>query len=1292
MTKINILPLLLLTCLSLTRPTSGMQTDNHGIHAVPAPHAVVIDGKLDDWDLSGQTLICYDVQILKDLCSGRVAMMHDAENLYVSIHWKDPTPIGNSHDPQFQASRGWAGDSVQMRFKTDRISHLTAWCYAKKQEPFIDIAYGQSMTKPFDGGSKQLVRTEGWKMQEGAEMAFKADADGKGYVQEIKLPWSLITLNGRAALGEKFSCGLELLWGEADWPVHRYADNLAEGQTSREFFWTAHNAWGPVWLEKAGNLKLPEMPWEKAAASAERPEGPVKISYKLAKDQRVTLAIDDEQGHRVRNLLAAAERKAGANVDLWDGLNDKGELVPPGEYRVKGLSHDGLHVQYAGSFASPANPPWSTADGKGAFYGDHTAPEAAIFGPGKLGALACPMGEAGAHLIGVDLQGRRQWGLANRSAFGGGRISLATDGKTLWVANADGRSGAFTIWRCDLATGTYAPWKRTGSDGKAVLDLPVRDTNALAQCRTIAIKDGRLVVILAAEHKILVMDAESGDTTKELSDMPADMAAGTFRADGKLLLAAGRDVYLIDIDKGTRSVLATGLVDPQGVAEDKQGRIFVSQRGAAMNVTIFSASGKPLGSIGKPGGRPANGFFDPAGMLNPAQIAVDSLGRLWVPESDQQPKRTSVWTDDPSAGSTGSLQAGSGQVAKLAFDLIGTTAYSAGGSINPFDVTCGFSERVEYKLDLVNQTSRPVFTLPDALGTGSDWIARYARVGGREYIQLRSTARDAGMVKIYLRLPDGAWRHVAEWGNVGQGKSLDDKSCREWNRKYSTPLWEGLFGKAFLWVDQNDDGIAQREEIQVNDRPVGRFYWGQAMGDDLTVAEPVKGSNDILIFKPDGFTAGGSPRYSFARMTTLSPKGNVSGEGMMAVGREGRLYLDVSPLQALDPAGQVMWTYPSDYVGVHGSHRAPAPKPGLLIGPSSIYGTALVNSKVGEVFYMNGNLGQNFIFTEDGLWVQSLFQDTRGWNDVPGLAIVGMPCDAMTAGGESFGGWFCKSSNKKYYICGGGTAAIVFELTGLDSLKRFRSEIKVTPADLVAADALRLRRAARTQQARICTAKARVTPPPLDGTLAGWEMDKGGVEVAGGAGVVGSAKLAYDAQNLYVAWKVNDPSPLKNAGQDDRLMFITGDGVDLMLRTTAAKDEKPVAGDFRLLLTVKAGKPMAVLYQPVAPGTPKAEAAELSSPWRSVHFDRVRTLEIPLAMKVIPGGYAVTAAVPLKLLGLETLKGKTLRGDFGILLSDSAGQECTSRNYWSNKQANNTSDVPDEAQLAPGLWGEVTFE
>ena len=66
-------------------------------------------------------------------------------------------------------------------------------------------------------------------------MAFVKDADGKGYVQEIKLPWKLITSEKAPQNGEQFACGVELLWGEADWPVHRYADNLAKAPAAANF-------------------------------------------------------------------------------------------------------------------------------------------------------------------------------------------------------------------------------------------------------------------------------------------------------------------------------------------------------------------------------------------------------------------------------------------------------------------------------------------------------------------------------------------------------------------------------------------------------------------------------------------------------------------------------------------------------------------------------------------------------------------------------------------------------------------------------------------------------------------------------------------------------------------------------------------------------------------------------------------------------------------------------------------------------------------------------------------------
>ncbi|MBA3939519.1 MAG: hypothetical protein H0X38_18875, partial [Planctomycetes bacterium] len=503
----------ILTCLLLVCSCCIMaqQTDNHGLRAVPAPGPVVIDGTLADWDLSGAVPMCYDLESLADTYAAQVALMYDADNLYVAIRWKDQQPLGNSHDPRYQTDRGWSGDAVQLRIRTDRIAHVTSWYYAPHQEPFIGIDYGKGMNEAFGGGGKALFRVHGWELAEGAAAAFVVDADGKGYVQELRLPWALITEHKHYAAGDTLACGVELLWGEADWPVHRYADNLAPGRTQREFFFTDPTAWGPVTLERSGHL-APAVAAAPAAEQLEAVDAALTIPFDLPAPARVTLAIDDAHGRRVRNLLAARPYPAGTNQVAWDGLDDAGHALPPGDYRYTALHHAGIHTRYAMSFANPGDPTWDTPDGRGAFYADHTNPQAVAAG-GDGVALACPMGEAGQHLIGCDLDGHRRWGLGNRGSGDLHHIALATDGTVLWVAS-DGATA--TVYRVELATGRYAPWTATARDAQGrdyrVLDLPVSQAprGPLGNLTALAVHGGRLAIALTGEHAVKLLDGASG--------------------------------------------------------------------------------------------------------------------------------------------------------------------------------------------------------------------------------------------------------------------------------------------------------------------------------------------------------------------------------------------------------------------------------------------------------------------------------------------------------------------------------------------------------------------------------------------------------------------------------------------------------------------------------------------------------------------------------------------------------------------------------------------------------------
>jgi len=69
----------------------GTETENLGIRILPAPAKVVVDGKVDDWDLSGGVFACGDVENLRDKLAVWIHAAYDQENLYVLARWIDET-------------------------------------------------------------------------------------------------------------------------------------------------------------------------------------------------------------------------------------------------------------------------------------------------------------------------------------------------------------------------------------------------------------------------------------------------------------------------------------------------------------------------------------------------------------------------------------------------------------------------------------------------------------------------------------------------------------------------------------------------------------------------------------------------------------------------------------------------------------------------------------------------------------------------------------------------------------------------------------------------------------------------------------------------------------------------------------------------------------------------------------------------------------------------------------------------------------------------------------------------
>jgi hypothetical protein len=451
----------------------AQQSDNNALHAVPPPGAVVVDGKLDDWDLSGQIEVFANYRT-RGTYSAKVAAMYDRDAFYLSIQWRDPTPLQNRVDANFEIGSGWKSDCVQLRLKTDVPMHLDCWYSTAAGKPVINIQYGMHESKhPF-----YMPRLEPFAaanaVDVGAQEAFRPGDDGKSYTQELAVPWKLITggnirwkADGKAVsertryvAGEQFNMGMEFLWGGPDgrtFPIHRYADLVKPGAASREFFWTAESNWGPVILEPKGRLNLPAPDYTVRAGSIlQKTEGTIKLAYTMPFDGFATLVIEDDQGRRVRNLIGMAPRPKGAQVDYWDGTDETGKLAAPGAYRFRGLVHQGIDPVYEATYGTPGVPPWDTGDGTGAWLSDHCAPRAVAAG-GDMLVLGAERGESGYSIIGVDLDGRKRWG--DRTLAGVHSLAADAEYAYVYLSSWDVKP---MLARLDLKTGKYAPFATAG--------------------------------------------------------------------------------------------------------------------------------------------------------------------------------------------------------------------------------------------------------------------------------------------------------------------------------------------------------------------------------------------------------------------------------------------------------------------------------------------------------------------------------------------------------------------------------------------------------------------------------------------------------------------------------------------------------------------------------------------------------------------------------------------------------------------------------------------------------------
>lgn len=1037
---------------------------------------------------------------------------------------------------------------------------------------------------------------------------------------------------------------------------------------------------------------------EHTAAIADR-RNRLAIALAQPMDGKATLVIEDTDGQRVRNLIAGKPLAKGPQRIAWDGLDEAGRVVPPGEYRWRAISHPGIAPEYLFSFCNDGTPPWRTGSGQDMWGPDHSTLQAAAAGKDWT-FFAGSVAESGYPIVAVDQAGTKQQHYIAPMGTGIETVQLATAGETLFAAH-DGFvwgdhidkqkpdwKGAETLTLCrfDIASGKLIEFPG-GKKFAVIATTEVGPGSANPQftghaLAGLAALGDRLYISNRATNTILVLDAQ---TAEHLSELKLD-EPGALAVDGGNLLAVS-GTSLVRIDPATGAVTPLELDAPlsaiAGLALDAAGRIYASDPGEHI-VQVIGAEGKLVRTIGQP--RQEAGYageYRANYLVNPRGLAVAANGWLWITEDRWNPKRLTAWD-------TANWQ--------LVREKFGPTGYGAnGGGFDPADPALWCGQNALWRLDFAAHSAKPFAILEPEGGKLESIMHRsFIHAGGSTFVV--SFGKVTGIAALE---GDGRLRPLAALSSCHTFSFAYDWHPPQpfidaFNRAYPEMLKRKTErgahaekGPAMMWVDQNGDGEMQADEFNFSTdaQSFAGAYWGHDFRDlTLRVPATVRGKRVLVTLPPQGeWQPGGVLKYPAlnAALAQAVPIDLNRNEVETATDRFGDLLCNSDPeMKCFAPDGRVRWTYPNRWSGVHGSHDAPLPERGVMQGALFFLGMTPLDAE-SDVFVINGNHGRFFALTSDGLYLDEFFKDVR----------TGGALDAQMIGGECFGGFFAKSeTDGGYYLQSGHTDYRIFRLNGLRECARSQGGISVSAEQARAAANNANRQAMAVNVAREAVLPFVIKAPVIDGEDNDWpgvpviHWDKSGKFPV-------TVRASLDAQNLNLFYDVQDDSPWVNTGKDATLLFKTGDSVDLQIGSDANADPKrtgPVPGDLRLLIAPFQGRDIAVLYQHRVPGA--KSPATFTSPWRSEKVDVVRVLDAAkISVKRGDGRYRVEAAIPLAELGLTMAAGRTLRADFGVLYGDPSGTVTLLRSYWSNQATNLVNDVPGEIMLSPNRWGTVTF-
>lgn len=1269
--------------------------------AVPTKGGVapVIDGDLKDFDLSGAEPMWISPQTIGQL-RANVALMYDADALYLGATVSLPNRgIKNPNNP---TDAFWNGDVLELRLAadptlpaplnkdvdSDRIAHLTMWKNSETGADFLHIAYGVNRKKGsvVNPAGSQIVIT-----QHGTQ----------SYTVEARIPWSDLNVPGGVnpfAPGQKMTAVLSPHWGGETQTAALYRTNPGAFAFSRP------ETWGQVEFSATGNLPARHETMEQlmtrfAAESAKKPAAVgVPFVVDVPAQAKVSVNIFGANGEVIRELMGGEMHDKGPLTLRWDGKDQWGQGVAPGNYRWGAYFSDGLKARYVGGVGKSGSPYYETADGKGGWGADHSNPiDVAVDATGYY--FLWPVAEAGRAVVKTDFNGKVLW---RKTPFVGGGFgpfyAIASDGKFVYLTLGDDKT---RLVRLDAATGQLQTWGDKGTE------LPVDEAKAVAMRAENSVTEGKnaanyhdtppfqpqsvgvatngreVFMPFYSKNVIHVLDAQTGAKLRELN-CPGPRGV-TLDAKGDLFAVSfveGKDAQIVRFAGGKgapQSVVTKNLQSPWDVAVGADGRLFVSDLGDSQQIKVFDAKGKLLKSFGKAGGRAWQGQYQGEGFLRPAGITLDGKGDLLVAES---------------------------AIPKV------------------FD-------RLDAQTGAVKQRwfGPPVYWASTWPSLDDPRVVYTPMTGGIAQFTLPPNGGDKARPDAYWALdkagfPDAANFQSASpqphWVRASNGRDylVSDTNpftiaLKEGDKLRPVAGFRKIEGNAIeIWADKNGDGHSSDDEKTVlktvagapvaaiadwtdtmQMQPNGDIYFMTQANKILKIPAAKVGANGLLSWDASAASYAVSqivPSKGDKMETTwragshsayLDKAGNLYTTIDTNVGGDGKPYEYATPELAarekeglshtgefnvvkfakFDPQGKIVW--------MAGRKATSAAKPGEMYHFWNMAG--LVNDKY---IVAGSEWGQIYFYTTDGFYVDALMENP-GLNPPPG---------PYTFGGETSGGrvhYFPKLDQLWAYSTGMAYKVDGFKNGVVEGESRANGTVNLD--HVYEADATAPTAATSPLQIVALTGNPLADAKVWDGVAAS-TLTRDDKNLA-------TAQLGYDANFVYARIHVNDDSPLQNSADTIATAFKGGDTAGFVI---GPKDAQNGTGNVRFMAAQIGGKARLIAIKSVTAGAKKPEIY-VTPAGGSAKFDFVG--EVPGGRVVLTPdatGYTATMAIPRSFIDLEIAPGKTLRGDIEVRLSGNGqrGIQATSRNYLftpANTQTSMTDDVPTEARLYPQFWGAV---